>query len=87
MTAALATGRPISAMVRAPCIDVSSSAVAKTIKGSLNFSFSKGFILSKTIGKKPFMSVIPSPYILPSDSVALKGSNFHSFSSNGTVSV
>ena len=45
----------------APCMEVSSSAVASTISGSLNAASRNGFTASITIGKKPFMSVTPSP--------------------------
>ena len=39
------------------------------------------------IGKKPFISVMPSPYIFPSFSKSRRGSEDHSSSSKGTVSV
>ena len=87
ITAALALGRPSSAIVLAPCIDVSSSAVASTISGSLKSRSIKGFMASIMMGKKPFISVIPKPYIFPSLSKSRRGSKDHSSSSKGTVSV
>ena len=61
ITAQRALGRPSSANVRAPCIEVSSSAVASTIKGCLKLTPSKSFRASSMRAKKLFISVLPKP--------------------------
>ncbi len=87
ITAALARGRPNSAMVRAPSMEVSSSAVARIINGCLNTLASSASMALITTGKKPFMSVTPRPYRRLSFSVRQKGSTDQSSLSKGTVSV